>query len=154
MTERWQIFCEALSAIQYKTDFTAHAFVLMGTHFHILFSTRSPKEQLLAEEFHQCLTDLCNKTWVALEEPLFCDRIRTAAYYKNAYKYIYRNPVEAGLCVRAEDYAFSSLRGILGNPTLEGAPVIDNMGIIFGPRKILEWINTPEDLSPNTFYGS
>ncbi|MGZ3746920.1 MAG: hypothetical protein ACXWRE_06125, partial [Pseudobdellovibrionaceae bacterium] len=85
--ERWGIFCFALDEIQLKTDFTAHAFVLMGNHFHILFSTRSQKEHILAEEFHQNLTHLCNRTWQALEEPLFCDPILSAEYYKNAYKY-------------------------------------------------------------------
>lgn len=142
--ERWRIFCQALSDIQFKTDFTAHAFVLMDTHFHILFSTRSSKEHILAEEFHQNLTNLCNRTWEALEIPLFCEPITSAAYYKQAYKYVYRNPVEAGLSVRAEDYEFSSLRGLLGSTNF-GVPVIDNMGLIFGPKKMLDWLNTADE---------
>lgn len=146
--ERWLIFCRALCDIQFKTDFTAHAFVLMGTHFHILFSTRSEKKELLAEAFHQCLTQLCNKTWEALETPLFCDPIVSAEYYKNAYKYIYRNPVEAGLCLRVEDYDFSSLKAVLGGRP-EMAPVIDNMGLIHSPVRILTWLNSEDgDLKP------
>lgn len=150
VSERWRIFCAALSEHQYKTDFTAHGFVLMGTHFHILFSTRSPKEHILAEEFHQKLNELCGET-AALEEPLFCDPIRSAAYYRNAYKYIYRNPVEAGLCRRVEDYEFSSLKALLGGHP-EMAPVIDNMGLIYGPAKILAWLNQAEPLpqGPNS----
>lgn len=152
MPERWRIFCQALSDIQFKTDFTAHAFVLMDTHFHILFSTRSAKEHILAEEFHQNLTSLCNRTWEALEVPLYCEPILSAAYYKRAYKYVYRNPVEAGMCARAEDYEFSSLRGLLGHTTLT-APVIDNMGLIHGPQKMLAWMNSEEVVSNlNTFF--
>jgi len=83
-------------------------------------------------------------TWNALEEPLFCNPIQSAEYYKIAYKYVYRNPVTAGMCARVEDYEFSSLRGLLGAENI-GAPVIDNMGLIFGPRKMLAWLNTPEN---------
>ncbi len=140
MPERWRIFCLALSNIQFKTDFAAHAFVLMGNHFHILFSTRSQKEHILAEEFHQNLTNLCNKTWEALEVPLFCDPILSSEYYKNAYKYIYRNPLDAGLCRTVEEYEYSSLRGLLGHSPLV-VPVIDNMGLIHTPLKILDWLN-------------
>lgn len=140
LEERWRIFCQALIDIQFKTDFTAHAFVLMGTHFHILFSTRSEKKHLLADEFHQHLTQLCNQTWEALETPLFCDPIISAEYYKNAYKYIYRNPLEASLCHRVEDYEYSSLKSLIGGKP-EMAPVIDNMGLIHSPRRVLAWLN-------------
>ncbi|MBS1970381.1 MAG: hypothetical protein JSU04_08735 [Bdellovibrionales bacterium] len=76
--------------------------------------------------------------------PLYCESILSAEYYKRAYKYIYRNPVEAGMCSRAEDYEFSSLRGLLGRVNLQ-VPVIDNMGLIFGPKKILTWLNEKEE---------
>lgn len=85
--------------------------------------------------------------------PLYCEPILSAQYYKHAYKYVYRNPVEAGMCMRAEDYEFSSLRGLLGH-TLLTAPVIDNMGLIYGPQKILTWLNCEDTAvaSLNTFY--
>lgn len=143
-SERWDLFCRALSDTQFKTDFTAHAFVLMGTHFHILFSTRSSKEHILAEEFHQQLKALCGTTEEALEIPIFCEPILSAEYYKNAYKYIYRNPVTARICQQVEDYEYSSLKAILGHGP-EAAPVIDNMGLIYSPGKVLEWLNK-EDL--------
>ncbi|MGZ3749374.1 MAG: hypothetical protein ACXVCD_18710, partial [Pseudobdellovibrionaceae bacterium] len=52
----------------------------------------------------------------------------------------YRNPLEAGLCRKVEDYEYSSLRSLIGLSELR-APVIDNMGLIHGPKKILEWLN-------------
>lgn len=139
---RWRLFCQALSEIQYKTDFAAHAFVLMGTHFHILFSTRSPKGAALADEFHQNLSQLCGGQGDALEIPLFCHTILSAKYYRNAYKYVYRNPVEAGLCRTVQEFEYSSLKGLLGR-RCESAPVIDNVGLIYAPAKVLEWLNTP-----------
>jgi len=89
--------------------------------------------------------------------PLFCEPILSAAYYKHAYKYIYRNPLEAGLCKRVEDYEFSSLRGLLGAAELR-APVIDNMDLIYGAQKMLAWLNAGEKeeelFNPNTFRES
>lgn len=138
--ERWRFFCRALLELQTREDFTSHALVLMGTHFHLLFSTHSLREHILVEDLHQILSRLCNKTWEALELPLFCDPILSAQYYKNAYKYIYRNPIEAGLCRRAEDYEYSSLHSLLGLSS-HSAPVIDNMGLVQSPAKTLEWLN-------------
>lgn len=105
----------------------------------------------MAEEFHQNLTSLCNKTWEALEVPLYCEPVTSAAYYKHAYKYVYRNPVEAGMCARVEDYEFSTLCGLLG-ATNFGVPVIDNMGLIFGPKKMLDWLNTAETQPSEALY--
>jgi len=35
--------------------------------------------------------------------------IRSAEYYFQVYKYVYRNPVEAGICGVVEEYPFSTL---------------------------------------------
>jgi putative transposase len=148
MRDRWILFCTALFEIQRSHDFTAHAFVLMGNHFHLLFSTATGKEHILAEEFHAVLNRLCNLTWDALETPLFCEPIVNVEYYKHAYKYVYRNPLDAGLCYRVEDYEYSTLRGLLGRSAL-AVPVIDNMGLVFGPGKVLDWLNHESaELSP------
>jgi hypothetical protein len=36
--------------------------------------------------------------------------VSTLAYYQTVYKYIYRNPIRAGICQRVEEYPFSSIR--------------------------------------------
>jgi putative transposase len=149
---RWHIFCRALQDLQHREDFTAHAFVLMGTHFHLLFSTHAPREHILAEELHRLLSDQCNQTWDALDIPLFCDPVQSAEYYKNAYKYVYRNPVEAGLCRRPEDYEFSTLRDVLGKSGRH-PPVIDNMGLIHSPGRMLAWLNDETAAMEPRFFG-
>lgn len=40
-------------------------------------------------------------------------------YFMHAYKYIYRNPVEARIVDNVEDYKYSSLFGLVGNGKLE-----------------------------------
>ena len=146
--ERWKYFAAALFKLQREQDFTAHAFVLLDTHFHLLFSTAALDEDLLARHFHEILNGLINQTWDALHTPLFCEPVPGLTYYRNAYKYIYRNPIEAGLCFRAEDYEYSSLHWLLGRGA-GPAPVIDNMGLVFAPVRILDWLNHAEaELTP------
>jgi hypothetical protein len=65
----------------------------------------------------------------------------------NAYKYIYRNPVRAGLCERVEDYPFSTISGLVGNSRLL-FPVVEDT-LLFNPTfqwSTLDWLNTaPKD---------
>jgi hypothetical protein len=69
--------------------------------------------------------------------------IRDAQYFQDAYKYVYRNPVRAGLCLRVEDYAFSTLHGLLGKSRLT-VPVVEDTQLFneeFDERT-LGWLNT------------
>jgi len=47
--------------------------------------------------------------WVVIENEL---------QYLNVYRYVFRNPLEAGIVKLVEDYQFSSLYGQLGRATL------------------------------------
>lgn len=105
-----------------KEKLTVHAFVLMSTHFHLLYSVileRDLRYGFVGENY----------------------LITNFEQYKNSYRYIYRNPLEAGLCQRAEYYPFSTLPVVLGKKTSK-IQVVDHMGLIVNPHKILEWINT------------
>lgn len=44
--------------------------------------------------------------------------IKSNHYYSHAYKYIYRNPVEAGICNNVLDYKYSTLNQLLGKNKL------------------------------------
>ncbi|MEK6627995.1 MAG: hypothetical protein AABY53_05165, partial [Bdellovibrionota bacterium] len=66
------------------------------------------------------------------------------SHYLNTYKYIYRNPVEAGLCKKPEDYPYSSLYYLLGRGTLH-CQVIDHLNLIQNPLHILKWLNLDID---------
>ena len=67
-------------------------------------------------------------------------RISCFAAYREVYRYIYRNPVEASLCHRAEHYPFSTLGELIGyRPPTHF--VSDSLGVITNPFQILDWIN-------------
>lgn len=69
--------------------------------------------------------------------------ITSPIYYLHAYKYVYRNPVKAGLCELVEEYRYSSLQGLLGETWLD-IPVSedDNWGTLETRENTLEWLNT------------
>ncbi len=70
--------------------------------------------------------------------------IESFHYFMNTYKYIYRNPVRAGVCGQVQDYPFSTLSGLCGKTHLI-IPVEEDT-LLFDPdfnMKTLEWLNTP-----------
>lgn len=118
-------------SVIYKIEI--HVFVMMSSHAHLLFKTSSQNENYFA---HALLSELKVQSGEAsLVEP-----ITNAAQYLNCYKYIYRNPVEAKLSLKCEEYRFSSLHGLLGKGELI-SPVIDPLSVTQNPIKILNWLN-------------
>jgi hypothetical protein len=78
----------------------------------------------------------------------FRSRLGTIHYFETAYKYVYRNPVEAGICLSVEQYRYSTLNGLLGFSKL-WIPVEEDT-ILFGSglENTLLWLNektSPED---------
>ncbi len=121
-----------------------HAFVLMSNHFHMLVSA---SESNVAPAVEYLISNINQAVSKKETEPLFdgsyqATMIKSRVYYEHAYKYVYRNPVEAKMCDRVEDYRYSTLRGILGFGPLT-FPVIDNMSAIPDAQGHLNWLNSP-----------
>jgi hypothetical protein len=124
-----------------------HCCVLMSNHFHGLFEVPDicyeMAECALRAEFQQ----VSRSTDILYQKEIFkMERIPCFAGYRQVYKYIYRNPVEAGLCAKAEHYPFSSLSELIGY-TKPIHFVSDSMGIITNPFQILNWLNDSEQLT-------
>ncbi len=88
------------------------AFVLMDNHYHLLVKTPDKNIDEFMYVFNKSFslylrveTNMINKMfggrykWSLIEHP---------KYYMNVLKYIYRNPIAAGLCFSAEDYRYCS----------------------------------------------
>lgn len=131
--------------IRRHTFLTPHCCVLMSNHFHGIFEVSDlcyeMAEAALKAEFGQ-LQDYHVRS--SSEETFKIIKIDCIAAYRETYRYIYRNPIEAGLCHRAEVYPFSTLGELIGYraPTLF---VADALGVIANPFKILDWINNSEN---------
>lgn len=58
-----------------------------------------------------------------------------------AYKYVYRNAVQAGLADKVENYPYSTLSGKLGLTKLV-IPVAEDTVLFDNPGSTLRWLNT------------
>ena len=68
--------------------------------------------------------------------------------YKETYRYIYRNPVVAGLATHPENYPYSTLPKLLGKSSLDFL-LLDDLGIILNPSDGLIWLNQPTQSNHN-----
>ena len=113
------------------------SYVMMDSHQHLLLATDRGNENYFSEAVQLRLdpSDL---------ETIRCEQVRTLSQYLNTYKYIYRNPLEAGLCAAVEKYPYSSIYALLGKSKMP-LEVFDQLGLIQNPYHILSWLNSEEN---------
>lgn len=109
----WEIMLNQLGLLQKEHRLKIVAFVLMNNHFHLLMMTPEEDIDRIMYFFMKNVTLKIQKSSGRINK-VFGGRykgclIDNHAYLLNAYKYIYRNPVAAGICEIVEDYPFSSL---------------------------------------------
>lgn len=141
--QRWGLWKNVFLKMEQNSKFTLHAFVMLGTHVHILFSTSLMEENFVMQSLHQELKQLLQSE-EALEQPLLSEKIDSYQQLLNTYRYIYRNPVEAGVVEKVEDYPYSSLFIQLGG-RMNFSSVMDPMNLIQHPNRILNWLNQNEE---------
>ncbi|MES2526754.1 MAG: transposase [Bdellovibrionota bacterium] len=138
----WKITSRKLGLLQKEYDLKISAFVLMNNHFHLL--ALSPKENIdrIMYFFMKDVTMVMQKKTGRINK-IFGGRykgclIEDSKYLLNVYKYIYRNPIVAGLSETAEDYAFSTLANT--DVPFKIDPIMP-MNIAVSKIVELQWIN-------------
>lgn len=102
-----------LGKLQKEFDLKICAFVLMNNHFHLLMLT--PNQDIdRVMYFFMKTTTLAMQRHTGRINKIFGGRYKGCLivnqfYLLNAFKYVLRNPVRAGLTEFAQDYAFSTL---------------------------------------------
>jgi putative transposase len=114
----WNIFCDQLCIVSFAYGAKIHAFVLMSNHYHLLLSTPDANIDQIMNYFAREVSRAINQYSIRINH-VFGGRykaclIKNGNYYSHALRYIYRNPVRANICKRAEEYKFSTLHGIQG----------------------------------------
>lgn len=121
-----------------------HAFVLMNNHFHLIISTPhanlSEAMAWFMRETSRSITRESNRINQTYGGRHFRNVISTTHYYLNAYKYLYYNPVRAGLCGNPLDYPYSTLPGLLGHQRLT-IPVYEDSTLFSDIDGTLAWLN-------------
>lgn len=108
----WRIAISHLKNLQLEYDVKIAGFVLMDNHFHLLLLTPEADIDRIMYFFMKKLTTSIQKYSGRINR-VFGGRykgclILDEGYLFNVYKYIYRNPVKAGLCYSVEEYRYST----------------------------------------------
>lgn len=146
----WDIFVEVLADLKELFRCNTHAFVLMENHYHLLISTPEANIGEAMKYLHREVARKSNRKAGRINH-FFGGRYKWSliyeeTYYWNAMKYIFRNPVTAGICERVEDFPYSSLNS--HSPKLEWK-MVDFFRDQNAPIQLdLSWLNetfNPED---------
>jgi putative transposase len=111
--EVWEIMLQELYFEVRDHGLAVHAFILMGNHFHLLCKT--PRENI-----DQIMQSFLRKTSIRInsknpfkkfnwEGRYRWSLIDSKPHYYQVYRYIFQNSIRAQLCLKVEDYKFSTL---------------------------------------------
>jgi len=124
-----------------KTGWTCIAYCLMGTHYHLLLSVEGAALPRGMHSLNFRYAAAFNRRH-AMKGHVHGTRYNARRVSGEAdllwrYRYVVRNPVEAGLCDHPEDWFWSSYRATLG--LAERKPFVDDRLVVAcfdGPRPL------------------
>jgi REP element-mobilizing transposase RayT len=144
MPEVWRLMEDYLFFITQAYGVEVLSFVLMTNHFHLL--VRAPQGNLseamnyFMRETSRRIGEMAGRINQTYGSRFHRTLVSDPYYYQSVYKYVYRNPVEAGLCWRAEDYPYSTLHGLIGRTKLNFDIAYDST-LFFSYEETLRWVN-------------
>ncbi|MBV8063973.1 MAG: transposase [Actinobacteria bacterium] len=115
-------FCRRLASVIADARWQCRAFCLMTTHYHLLMdvpaNTLQPGMQRLNGPYAQGFNRRRGRSGHLRGDRYAAAPVESVGHMLRAFRYIARNPVEAGLCSSPVDWLWSSYRGAAG---LDGA---------------------------------
>lgn len=92
-------------------------YCIMNNHAHMLIETEEIKElskymQRFNTKYGKYYNKKYNRVGYVFRDRYRAEGIYTEEYLYNCLKYIYNNPVKAGICKKAEDYPYSNYKRI------------------------------------------
>jgi len=149
ISEVWSCFSDQLYFAKHAFDLRIHSVTLMQNHFHMI--VRAPQGNLseaMAYFLRETSRELTksshriNGTW---GNRFFRSALTEYHHYMCAYKYVYRNPVEANTCTFVEEYPYSTLHGLLGFSKLMIPVEHDTVLFDHEIEKSLLWLNSKSE---------
>jgi hypothetical protein len=122
-----------------RNDLACHAFCLIGTHEHMLFSFDDDAISRVMQKLNRSYAVAFNRSHGrkghVFDAPYFSKRIESDEQFLQTFRYIALNPERHGVA-RAEDWPWSSYPGLAGHrpqfPFVDSAPILAALGP--GPR--------------------
>lgn len=148
LSQVWDVFQQKLGELSKEYEVRIFAFVLMANHYHLIADF--PQDNL-SDSMRYLNLEVSRKIARGSDRTnhIFGGRykgclINRSSHLYHAYKYVYRNPVVANMCLRVEEYPYSTI-GVLSDREYS-FPVFDNQVAAWSPipRDInsrLTWIN-------------
>ncbi len=144
LDEVWKIMSIQLTYVNWIFKAQIHSFVLMPNHFHLMLTTPNADLDIIMANFMKETSRQINEYSGRINQAYgarhFRCVIESEHYFLHAYKYIYSNPVHAGISARCEDYQYSSLAFKLGK-TKADFPVLEDNLLFPNYVKTLNWLN-------------
>lgn len=112
----WCISMESFKYALGKHNAFIHAFVLMSNHYHLLITTPDANIDKFMFEFNRKFSERVRENSIRINQ-IFGGRykwslVKNSSYLSTVYRYIYRNPCEAGIVDLVEEYSYSTLRAL------------------------------------------
>jgi REP element-mobilizing transposase RayT len=148
----WKVLTDEAwcTSVLYGAEF--QALVLMPNHLHAILTV--PRDDLgkvmncLISSVTRIVNTQTGRCGHVFGGPYHWSLIDGTRYFGHALKYVYRNPVKAGLCVRVEEWPYSTVSGLMGNghlpiPIHFTRPGME-LGLPLEPASLmLDWLNQP-----------
>ena len=142
LNELWNLIQESLRESSKKYPIEIISLVLMSNHYHMILITPERNLEEFISDFNMRVeSKIVDKVGLAtriFENHFRWQLIQSQQYFMNCYKYVYQNPVRAGLVKYCEDYPFSTIRSLVKN-TKFSVQVHDRYG--FKDEFGLKWVN-------------
>lgn len=116
----------------------------MKNHFHLLLQTPNSNLSEFMKLFMKRTSDDIRAITGSLNH-LYGTRyypslIQTDSYQRLVFKYVFQNPLRAGVSKNVLDYPYSSLRGLFGLQHCM-IPSVDELALLENPNQALGWLN-------------
>jgi putative transposase len=116
-------FLRLLSETSKRYDWLVSAYCLMTNHYHLLVTTLRPTLSLGMQWLNSCWVQTFNRSHGHTGHGLFrrfhAVLVESESQHAHVARYILLNPVRAAICLRPDDWPWSSYRSTIG---LEPAP--------------------------------
>lgn len=105
-------YLQCLADCKKVSGFVLHAYCLMGNHVHLLLQVgKEPLSQIfkrLGVRYVYWYNWKYKRTGHLFQDRFKSEPVEADAYFLAVLRYIYQNPVKAGICKKPEEYPWSS----------------------------------------------